>query len=383
MSGTRRKAGLLGPHVEGYQDWLEKRGYTPATVRNMLKELGDVGRWLSTVGLQAGQFDEDRVAEFRAARHQAGYRKVPGARAMAPLLRYLREVGVASARRELLTPLDALLDRYRYWMVQDRNLAPATVLRYENTARRFLLEQASDGEVFEPAALTGVDVNAFLLRECGRVSAGSAKGRVAELRSILRFLYLQGITVLRLGTAVPPVGGWRFASVPPTMTPGAVQMLLDNCDRSTPVGIRDFAIIMLAARLGLRSIEVARLELGDIDWRAGELLVRGKGRRQDRLPLPAEVGEALVGYLSGGRNPAGARHLFLTCRAPADRSAPIWSATSWNGPASGPIFHRWGRTGSGMLWPANFWSTAPGWSRSARFFAIRIWPPLPSTRRST
>jgi site-specific recombinase XerD len=100
------------------------------------------------------------------------------------------------------------------------------------------------------------------------------------------------------------------------MTPAAIQRLLDGCDRSSAVGIRNFAIMTLVARLGLRSIEVARLELRDVDWRAGELVVRGKGRRHDRLPLPVEVGEALVAYLSSGRNPEGARHLFLTCRAP-------------------------------------------------------------------
>ena len=203
-------------------------------------------------------------------------------------------------------------------MVRERGLAAMTVLRYENTSRRFLQEQATDdGGMFAPAALTGADINAFLLRECGRVSSGSAKGRVAELRSLLRFLYLQGITPLRLGTAVPPVGGWRYATLPPpTMTAAEVQRLLDSVDRGSDVGIRDFAIMMLVARLGLRSVEVARLELQDVDWRAGELVVRGKGRRQDRLPLPTEVGEALVAYLSCDRNPARARQLFLTCRAP-------------------------------------------------------------------
>jgi integrase len=93
-------------------------------------------------------------------------------------------------------------------------------------------------------------------------------------------------------------------------------LLLDGCDRSTAIGVRDFAMIMVLARLGLRSIEVARLELRDVDWRAGELVVRGKAGRQDRMPLPGEVGEALVAYLSAGRNPEDARHLFLTCRAP-------------------------------------------------------------------
>jgi site-specific recombinase XerD len=116
--------------------------------------------------------------------------------------------------------------------------------------------------------------------------------------------------------AVPPVGGWRFATLPTTMTAADVQELLDSCDRSSPVGVRNFAMMTLIARLGLRSIEVARLELRDVDWRAGELVVRGKARRRDRLPLPAEVGEALAAYLSCGRNPEGSRHLFLTCKAP-------------------------------------------------------------------
>jgi site-specific recombinase XerD len=318
MSGTRRKAGLLGPEVEGYRAWLTYRGYTPATVRNMLKDLGQVGVWLSAEGLESAEFDEERAAAFLAARRRAGHRRVQGLRAMVPLLTYLREAGVAPVRNPTVSPLGELLGQYRAWMVQERGLAAMTVLRYENTARRFLQEQATDEEgMFEPAALAGADINAFLLRECGRVSAGSVKGRVAELRSVLRFLYLQGITPLRLGTAVPPVGGWRFATLPPrSLTAAEVQRLLDSVERSSDVGARDFAIMLLVARLGLRSIEIARLELRDVDWRAGELLVRGKGLRQDRLPLPVEVGEALVAYLACGRNPEGARHLFLTCRAP-------------------------------------------------------------------
>jgi len=318
MGSPRRKAGLLGSEVEGYRAWLSHRGYTPATVRVMLKDLGQVGVWLPAVGLEAAQFDEERASAFLTARREAGHRRVGGPRAMVPLLAYLREAGVVPAAHTSLAPFGELLGQYRVWMLQERGLAAMTVLRYENTARRFLQEQAVDDEgTFEPAALTGADINAFLLRECGRVSAGSAKGRVAELRSVLRFLYLQGITPLRLGTAVPPVGGWRFATLPPpAMTAAEVQRLLDSVDRGSDVGVRDFAIMMVVARLGLRSIEVARLELRDVDWQAGELMVRGKGRRQDRLPLPAEVGEALVAYLSCGRNPEGARQMFLTCRAP-------------------------------------------------------------------
>jgi site-specific recombinase XerD len=282
----------------------------------MLADLGRLGRWMSGEGLVTARLDEDAMAAFLAARQAAGRRRAVGPRAMMPLLSYLREAGITPAAKPPRTPLGALLGEYRMWLARERGLAAATVLRYESTARRFLQQQAMAGGVLKPAGLTGADVNAFLLRECGRVSAGSAKGRVAELRAVLRFLYLQGLTPLRLGTAVPPVGGWRLAGLPPVMTAADVQLLLDSCDRGTDVGVRDFAIMTLVARLGLRSIEVARLELRDVDWRAGELVVRGKARRQDRLPLPADVGEALAAYLTRGRPPAGARRLFLTCRAP-------------------------------------------------------------------
>jgi len=313
----RRKAGPLGPEVEGYRAWLAQRGYTDQTVRNMLQYLGQLGRWLQVHGMGVSDLDEASMAAFVADRQVVGVPRVLGPRAMAPLLAYLREFGAAPPARSTMAPLEVLLERYRSWMQRECGLADSTVLRYENTARRFLQEQAVRDGTLVPAALTGMDVNAFLLRECARVSAGSAKGRVAELRSVLRFLYLQGITPRRLGTAVPPVGGWRLAALPPPAMPaGQVQRLLDGVSRDSDRGARDFAIIMLIARLGLRSIEVARLELRDVDWRAGELVVRGKAGRQDRLPLPNEVGEALVAYLSRGRDPHGERHLFLTCRAP-------------------------------------------------------------------
>lgn len=190
------------------------------------------------------------------------------------------------------------------------------MLRYEKTARRFLTEQAISSTELHPEKLTGSDVNSFLLRECARVSVGSAKGRVAELRSLLRFLYLHGLTPLRLGSSVPAVGGWRLATVPPTITAQDVQRLLDGCDRGTVIGRRDFAMMTMMARLGLRSIEVARLRLEDLDWRSGELIVRGKGGRHDKLPMPRDVGEALVDSLAD--RPAGtvARTVFLTQRAP-------------------------------------------------------------------
>lgn len=317
MSGTRRKPGRMGPFIDGFEAWLLELGYTPETVRNALKVVGQLGRWMGRADLDASQLDEALIAEFVSARQADEHRRAPSVRSLAPLLNYLRSRGVVPPKVPgPSTPVDELMGRYRDWLVIDRGLAPATVLRYENLARRFLQERAAeDGDRFVEG-LIGAHVIAFLLRESARVSVGAAKGRVAELRSLLRFLYLKGVTPVALATAVPPVAGWHDTGIPVGLAATEVQALLDGCDRSDPGGIRDFAILVLVARLGLRSAEVARLELEDIDWRAGEIVVRGKGRRQDRLPVPCDVGEALAAYLCEARQPTSIRQVFLARKAP-------------------------------------------------------------------
>jgi integrase len=307
----------MGPYVEGFQARLFASGYTPGTIRNMLKDAGGLGRWMDREDVEPRRLDPAAIETFVRDLKARGMRRVPGVRSFVPLLDYLRREGVLAESAAPSTPVEMLMADYQRWLVVDRGLADPTVVRYENLARRFLLERASeDGGEFV-VKLTGAHVIAFLLRESTRVSVGAAKGRVAELRSLLKFLYLKGLTPLALATAVPPVAGWRDTGVPAGIAASAVQRLLDSCDRTSPVGVRDFAILMLVARLGLRSAEVARLELGDIDWRAGQIVVRGKGRREDRLPLPCDVGEALTGYLSTVRPSTPIRHVFLACKAPA------------------------------------------------------------------
>lgn len=229
MASPRRNAGVLASQADGYRLWLAGRGYTAQTVRNMLKDFGQVGLWLSRQGLDACDLSEAALEDFLSDRREAGRRRLPGPRGMLPLLTFLREAGASPVSQAVLSPLEALLVRYRSWMTRERGLSPATILRYENIARRFLAEQAVVGDVFAPQGLTGADLNAFLLRECARVSGGSAKGRVAELRSLMRFLHLDGVTPTRLGAAVPPVGGWRFATVPPRIAADGVQRLLECC----------------------------------------------------------------------------------------------------------------------------------------------------------
>lgn len=312
----RRKPGRMGPYVDGFRVSLLDSGYAPGSVRHLLKDMGGLGLWMDSQDIAAGDLDRAAIEAFLAHLNVLGRRRVPTARSFNPLLDYLRRKGVLAEPTPPSTPVEILVADYRRWLVVDRGLAAPTVLRYEKLAHRFLLERASeDGRDFI-ANLTGAVVIAFLLQESSRVSVGAAKGRVAELRSLLKFLYLTSRTPLPLATAVPPVAGWHDTGVPVAVTASDVRRLLDGCDRTGPVGIRDFAILMLVSRLGLRSAEVARLELGDIDWRSGQIVVRGKGRREDHLPLPGDVGEALAAYLAKARPSTGLRQVFLPCKAP-------------------------------------------------------------------
>lgn len=313
---TRRKPGRMGPYVEGFEASLLKAGYTSSSVRNILKDVGVLGRWMAQQDVEVDGLSPAVISEFIRDLRARGRRRVPGPRAFNPLLSYLRSQGVLGESVPPSGPVEVLLTDYRRWLVGERGLADATVLRYESCARRFLLARAEQVGGDGVRGMSGADVVAFLTHECTRVSVGAAKGRVAELRSLLRFLYVTGRTALPLATAVPPVAGWHDTGVPVGISAEDVQRLLDGCDRTDPVGVRDFALLTLVARLGLRSVEVARLELTDIDWRAGRILVRGKGSRKDYLPLPWDVGEALAAYLAKARRTHQSRQVFLCCKAP-------------------------------------------------------------------
>ncbi len=267
-------------------------------------------------GLAPTDLDPAGIEEFLADRRADRSRRVPYRRGLLLLLEHLtRERVITPVDTPARTALDELIEVYRGWLIADRGLAATTVLRYERTARRFLGYRPGVSGV-DVAEVNGAEVSAFLLAECARCSVGAAKGRVAELRSLLRYLYLRGMTPLPLAAAIPPVAGWHDTGIPPTMSAAQLQALLDSCDRTSAAGARDFAIMTLVARLGLRSIEVARLQLDDVNWRTGEIIVCGKARRRDRMPLPVDVGDALAAYLRDGRPSIEHRQLFVTCRAP-------------------------------------------------------------------
>lgn len=317
MSGTRRKPGAMAPYIAGMDTKLAAAGYTPGTRRGMLKIVGDVGRWLDAERLTAADFNESTVAPFCAARAAAGFTQKLYGRCFSLMFELLREEGVlAPLPAVVVSPLEALLTDYREWLIHEKDLAAMTVLRYEKLARRFLQVGQPAGELIDTGTLSGIHISAFVLAESGRVSLGSARGRVAEMRSLLRYLYITDRTSWNLAGCVPSVGGWRDAHLPVSLSLEQVEAMVASCDRGTSTGRRDRAIMLLLARLGLRSIEVARLRLDDIDWRAGELTVRGKARRRDLMPLPVDAGEALADYLHEGRPASPHREVFITERAP-------------------------------------------------------------------
>ena len=308
----------MAPFAGGFRRELLRLGYRPGVAKHHLVLMGQLNGWLAAEGLSAGELTSPVARRFLDDRRARGQRRVPTLASLAPLFAYLRDQQVVALEDpEAPSGRDELLARFRHHLVFDRGLTRITVLRYERFARRFLTDRASlTGTEIGVEDLTSADVNAYMLETTARLAVESAKTRAADLRALLRFLYVDGILEMDLGGAMPPVAAWRGTRLPSTMSAADVDALLASCDRSTTSGRRDRAILVLLARLGLRSGEVAALELGDVDWRAGEILVRGKARRQDRLPLPVEVGEALVDYLTNGRPTCRWPHLILTLYAP-------------------------------------------------------------------
>jgi integrase/recombinase XerD len=309
--------GPLARFADGYRRCLERRGYSPRAVRERLEVLGGFSGWLEAHGLPVAESTPARAQQFLDARRAAVRKRVPTLRILAELFDFLRDERVLSLERAQPSRLEDLLDRYGQYLERDRGLAVLTVVRYRRMAKRFLVYRASLG-----GGETGVDgldaaeIHGYLLECRSRLAVESAKREAADLRSLLHFMYLQGLTSTDLADAIPPVAGWRDVRLPATMTAAQVAAVLEGCDRSRPGGLRDHAILTLLARLGLRSGEVAALQLADIDWRVGEIRVRGKARRDDRLPLTAEVGEAISCYLRDGRAPSSCTSVILTKYAP-------------------------------------------------------------------
>lgn len=314
MSDLVRVVGPLAPYAHGFAAELTRQGYTLLSAANQLRLMAHLSRWLHAAGLNPAELTEDDVEAFLSVRRGQGYTCWLSRRGVTPMLTFLRGEGVlpAAVAARRCGPVDELLADYRSYLLVERGLAASTVRYYEVEVRRFVTWWGG----VDLKGLTSGEVSGFVVDQCSTGSRGSAKLRVTALRSFLRYAFVTGRVACDLIAAVPPVAGWRDAGLPRTLESAQVQALLVGCDRGRPVGRRDFAILTALARLGLRAKEVAAIELADIDWRAGEMLVRGKGNQVDRMPLPVDVGTALVDYLRRGRPPVAHPRLFLRSRAP-------------------------------------------------------------------
>ncbi len=266
------------------------------------------------------------VERFLGARRAAGYTHHRTGKAMRPMLSYLRELGVTPTPPPSAPngPVEVALDGYRHYLTVERGLGRATARGYVDAVRPFLHGRVSpDGVALDLARLTAGDVTAFVVARCPQQARGAAKLTVTALRSLLGFLHVEGAIERPLTAAVPSVAGWRLAGLPKGLEPAQVRRLLASCDRRTRNGRRDFAILTTLVRLGLRAGELAALALDHVDWRAGEIVVHGKGNRAERLPLPTDVGEALAAYLRRGRPASAAgRTVFVRVQAPHRALSP-------------------------------------------------------------
>jgi len=301
----------------GFAAELQRQGYSPTTADPYLRRFGNLNGWMARHGLGLEDLSPAVVQQFCAACRAAGYHHYTSIRGVKPLLAFLKTTGFAAEQEPVeSSAADALLARFAVWLERERHLAPSSIATYILHARP-LIKRLTIGDRVELERLDAAMVRRFVVEVCPREGRASAKLTVVAARQLLRFLYLDGALERPLADAVPSVAGSRLSGLPKGISREQLQRILEVCDRGTAVGRRDYAIVVLCARLGVRSVEAAGLRLDDIDWRAGEITVRGKGREL-RLPLPTVVGEALASYLSDGRpRVPGCRAVFMTSQPPA------------------------------------------------------------------
>jgi site-specific recombinase XerD len=314
----RHRSGLLGPYLDSFVSVLGSLGYPRETVRHQCCAVRDLGVWLERQKLGVADLDDDLVG-----RHIEDRRRNPRtwrgdeAATVRRLVEHLRELGVIASAKPVQehSPVDDMVRRYTEYLLVERAVAQATVDNYVAFVRNFLVHRFGD-EPLQLGQLRERDVTDYVLCWVRSHRPGRAKLLVTVLRSFFRFLLEHGEIERDLAVAVPTVAGWRLSTVPKYLSENQGERLLDACDRTTATGRRDYAVLLLLSRLGLRAGEVVALEIDDIDWRAGEISVRGKGSHHDRLPLPPDVGDALAEYLRQDRSACTTRRLFVRLRAP-------------------------------------------------------------------
>ena len=309
-------SGPLSPYISHYIAQVTAQGYVPASVRYHLSLLVYFDGWLARTRRSLEDVDETLIEKFLVPRVRAEWVHVSAPATMRRLLAMLRGLGVVpSAATAVLTPAQQLTKNYECFLVEERALSVQTVVAWTPFVGRFLTEKFTDGPLDLPS-LTAPDVTGFIQRHARRYGSSYTRKLVASLRSFLRYLRYKGLNDADLARAVPKVARWSLSTLPKHLPAAQVQRVLDCCERRTALGRRNYAILLLLARLGLRAGEVIGLTLDDLDWENSRITVCGKGGRSAQLPLPADVGRAIARYLRQDRPQCSSRSVFIRDYAP-------------------------------------------------------------------
>ena len=313
----RLRSGPATQHVDAFAEWLHRQGYRPVTIDTTLRSLAGWTDWMRGAGLGM----HDVLAGFDACRAElamkprAPYRRGPNPNSLASaalFIRFLREQSLLPqlVRKPSPTDLWPLLGEFHSWMRRHRGLTDASLKVYEG-----ILVELRDALGDDPHTYTAKLLRDFVLERARRHRVARAKSIVVAVRAFLRFLGATGRCPPGMEHAIPGFASWQLSSVPRFLAAEDVERLIASCPTDAN-GLRDKAVLLLLARLGLRASEVAQLKFADIDWAGGQLTVSGKGRRQEQLPLPHEVGAALLGYLRRSRPPLPLPEVFTSILAP-------------------------------------------------------------------
>ena len=314
----RAPEGPLAPYIASFSKWAIGQGYARCSLRQRVRIAAGFSRWLAEKSVRLRSVSSRHFVQYlryRARRPRVCAGEATALRQLFDFLRDQRAIPPEKMRRIRLSPVEECTQAYSRYLREERVLANATIVNYVPFVRKFLRDCFGSGPVLLSRLRAG-DVVRFVQRRAPRLHLRTTKLLTTALRSFLRYGRYCGDIRLDLAAAVPVVANWSMSSVPRAISPDQVLRLLARINRRTAVGRRDYAILLLLARLGLRSSEVVFLELEDIDWKDGSLSVRGKGGRRLQLPLPADVGEAIVAYVRHGRTPSNSRRVFLRAKAP-------------------------------------------------------------------
>jgi site-specific recombinase XerD len=313
----RLRQGPLSEHLDAYAAAIAQQGYARHSIRNQVVVIADFNQWLQQKHIELQDLNGKVVDRF-VQHHQ---RQTGICRGDAGILRrflvMLGQTGVVEQNQKLpvQNSRQNITDEFRRYLLQERGLSAATLQYYVPSIDQFLSERFRN----KPPNLStfrAADVTGFVQRHAHRLSPGRAKLLVTALRSFFRYLRHRGEISLDLAACVPTVPNWSKSTLPKFLPPGTVHRILGRCDRQAPLGRRNYAILLLLARLGLRAGEVVALNLEDIDWDASQMTVHGKGGRSTQMPLPADVGEAIAAYLRQGRPRCSSRRVFIRANAP-------------------------------------------------------------------